>query len=92
MLFKEVKSGRKPWEVRFNDRKFQVGDVLMLEEYLPSSGTYTGDFIYVEVTYIVEAGGVTGVKDGYVAMSIIPFTEEAFLSITEPTDSHGTNN
>lgn len=74
MLFKEVKAGRKTFEIRRNDRKFQQGDILMLEEYLPSNGTYTGAFIYMEVSYILE-GDKFGLEKGFVGMSIIPYTE-----------------
>ena len=31
--FQAVIDGRKPFEVRFNDRNFQVGDRVILEEY-----------------------------------------------------------
>jgi Domain of unknown function (DUF3850) len=34
--FEDIASGRKNFEVRFNDRKFKVGDVLVLQEYVPS--------------------------------------------------------
>jgi ASC-1-like (ASCH) protein len=69
MIFKEVKAGNKTFEVRFNDRNFQVGDTLILEEYLPTNGNYTGDRVTKRVTYILE-GDKFGVQPGYVVMSI----------------------
>jgi ubiquitin len=30
-----IQEGRKPFELRFNDRNFQVGDKLILEEFVP---------------------------------------------------------
>ncbi len=54
--FKAVKLGRKTHEVRRNDRDFQVGDVLVLKEYIPEESTYTRDEIAVEVTYISKGG------------------------------------
>jgi len=33
--FNEVLSGEKTFEIRRNDRQFQVGDLLILEEYIP---------------------------------------------------------
>jgi hypothetical protein len=34
-------TGKKDWEYRINDRDFQVGDLLLLEEFV-KSGNYTG--------------------------------------------------
>lgn len=38
--FNAVENGTKPFEVRKNDRNYQVGDTLHLQEY--SNGAYTG--------------------------------------------------
>lgn len=32
--FEEVLSGRKKFEIRFNDRNYKIGDVVVLSEYL----------------------------------------------------------
>ncbi|WP_279166629.1 DUF3850 domain-containing protein [Thomasclavelia cocleata] len=42
---------KKNFEIRHNDRNFKVGDILCLEEY---NKDYTGRFIHVEVTCIIE--------------------------------------
>jgi len=34
--FEEVATGARTFEVRFNDRRYSVGDVLLLREYLPT--------------------------------------------------------
>jgi hypothetical protein len=34
-FFAEVLNGSKPFEIRYNDRGYEVGDMLRLEEYLP---------------------------------------------------------
>lgn len=34
--------GRKPFEIRRNDRGFQVGDLVAFEEWDPESQAYTG--------------------------------------------------
>jgi hypothetical protein len=61
--FQEVKAGKKTFEVRKNDRKFQVGDTLVLKEWKPKvyssvspnelEGAYTGDEVRVTVTYLL---------------------------------------
>ena len=64
--FRAVKSGEKTFEVRFNDRNFQKGDVLHLREW--DGNEYTGKSIFVEVTYILDNPSYC--KDGYVIMAI----------------------
>lgn len=43
----------KNFEVRRNDRDFQVNDLLLLEEYLPDKKRYTGNHILAKITYIM---------------------------------------
>lgn len=67
-FFIEVKSGRKPFEVRFNDRDYQVGDVLRLREYSPTLGTFSGDETRQLVTYVMS--GRFGVDPDHVIMGL----------------------
>lgn len=67
--FKAVKSGKKTFEVRENDRGFKTGDYLILQEITPLSGVLTGRNIKVKVIYIL-AGGSYGIAENYVIMSI----------------------
>jgi len=67
--FEKVVSGEKRFEVRKNDRNFNVGDLLLLREF-EQGGWYTGRLIYQKVTYILADPSY--VKDGYVVMSIVP--------------------
>lgn len=70
--FAAVWEGRKTFEVRRNDRGFEVGDILTLREYLPGDGSYTGRVIEAMVAYIL-CDDAQGLEDGYVAMSISVF-------------------
>jgi len=55
-FFDEIASGRKKHDLRrADDRKFQVGDLLVLKEYDPEHERYTGRAVMVEVTYITSA-------------------------------------
>lgn len=67
--FKEVLLGHKTFEIRLNDRNFQVGDTLILQEYNPITQTYTGRQLARVVTYILH-GPAFGLQPDYVIMSI----------------------
>lgn len=53
--FGAVMIGLKPFEVRFNDRDYRVGDFLLLQEYDPETETY-GRETMRQVTYIFQGG------------------------------------
>lgn len=65
--FEAVLSGEKTFEVRYNDRDFQVGHFLWLREFDPTDG-YTGRFIVVRVSYILDDPAYC--KDGFVIMGL----------------------
>lgn len=53
-FFGAVSLGKKPFEVRANDRDFKVGDALVLEEYCPEAQQHTGRRAYRHVGYILD--------------------------------------
>lgn len=67
--FSNVLNGSKTFEIRLNDRDYQVGDYLMLMEY-----PFTGELhltVEVKVTHILTHDDYPqGIKPGYVVMSI----------------------
>lgn len=65
--YNDIISGRKTFEVRFNDRNYQVGDVLVLREY--EDGEYTGRAIERKVIYILDETSGYVLKD-HVIMSL----------------------
>lgn len=63
--FKQVVEGRKNFEIRKDDRGYEVGDTLHLREWEKPTkeskeGTYTGRSIKKKIIYIFEGG-----KPGY---------------------------
>lgn len=65
--FNEVWTGRKPFEVRKNDREFHVHDWLHLEEWDPDDEDYSGRRVKVQVTSIVR-GPDWGIPAGFCVM------------------------
>ena len=74
-FFEEILRGRKTHDLRRNDRDFREGDVLVLKEYDPRQGKYTGRSCNVEVTYITSqtqacALSEEALKEGFSILSI----------------------
>ena len=67
-FFNDNKSGVKKFEVRKNDRKFEVGDTLILEEFNPITEKYTGAWTAVSVTYKLDDSRF--VKEGFVILGV----------------------
>lgn len=68
-FYQEVERGMKSFEVRKNDRNFQVGDKLYLREWIPAGSAYTGREKVVTIVYILH-GGKFGIDTEYVVMGI----------------------
>lgn len=62
--FQEVLEGKKLFEVRKDDRLFDVGDILELLEYDPYEKTFSGRKIFAKITYKLS-GGKFGVEVGF---------------------------
>lgn len=62
--FKDVVCGIKTFEVRKNDRNFEVGDIITLREF--ENGKLTGKSINVEIVYILNDEEYC--KEGYVVL------------------------
>lgn len=67
--FKQVISGEKTFEIRFNDRNYTVGDFLFLCEYDSVTRRSSGNSALASVTSICD--DIRFVKPGYVVMSIM---------------------
>lgn len=67
-FFRDIKKGIKQFEVRKNDRNYEVGDTLILEEFDPIKKIYTGAWVPEQVTYKLD--DTQFVKEGYVILGI----------------------
>lgn len=70
--FRSLAKGEKTFEVRKNDRGFNVGDILILREWCPKTKKYSGSICERQVIHILE-GGQFGIEKEYVVMSLIVF-------------------
>lgn len=66
LYYEDVKSGKKTFELRKNDRGYKIGDALLMTEY--AGGNPTGRTIYADIIYILE--GYTGLQEGYAILGI----------------------
>ena len=79
--FAAALSGNKPFEVRKDDREYQVGDSVLLREYTPPEhmeadeiaeypdGYYSGRILHREISYILK-GEHWGIMKGYVVLGL----------------------
>lgn len=65
--FAAVRSGKKRFEIRRNDREFAVGDVLVLREFDPEQDVYTGQVEERQITFLLSEEDY-GVIHGFVAI------------------------
>lgn len=65
--FDDVAEGRKTFELRKNDREYQVGDILELMEF--DDGRYSGRMTRCRVTYMLEK--VDGLAEGYCILGTV---------------------
>jgi hypothetical protein len=89
LAFAAVRAGAKPFEVRWNDRDFLVGDLLELAEFDPVKGVFSGETEVRRVTFVLSGPDAEqfGVMPGYVVMGMetlpldVAFTADA-LTLT----------
>lgn len=63
--FEAANAGIKPWELRYDDRNYAVGDLLIMREW--KDGKYTGRQLTGKITYILR--NFTGLAEGWVILS-----------------------
>jgi hypothetical protein len=81
-FFRAIQSGERTFEVRRDDRRFAVGDDLVLAEYDPAPGYdpatgefsdkpagFTGRHVLCRITHKFTEGGF-GIQDGYCVLGL----------------------
>ena len=67
--FAMVFLGTKTAELRSHDRDFQIGDHLLLREYLPNEMRYTGSAVLAAITCMVTDADGPWLTRGHVMLS-----------------------
>lgn len=84
--FDAIVTGAKPFEVRWDDRRFREGDGLQLQEWDPVTGNYTNRETFRLVTYVLadtEPDVGQSLKAGYVVLGLAePQAKAASLADT----------
>lgn len=65
--FAPLVARKKNFEIRRNDRDFQVDDSVTLHEYIPGENCYTGDALSGIIGYVDDFQQ----KEGYVVFSLV---------------------
>jgi len=66
-FFNSIANGEKKFELRFDDRGYKAGDILVLNEWQPGTKEFTGRSMAMTVTYLL---GGFGLAKGWVCMSL----------------------
>lgn len=81
-FFEPISDGRKTFDIRRDDRDYQVGDQIVLLEYKHGIGTYTGREVACDITYVARGKKfeVFGLQSGHAILAIsrsMPLQEDA---------------
>jgi len=70
--FTLIANGKKPFELRKNDRKFLVGHKLLLREYDKDKKLYTGRELHRRIICVLQGAEVEalGLKKGFCIMGL----------------------
>jgi len=72
-FFKDAVSGKRPFDLRVNDRDYNEGDTLLQEEFDPDLEEYTGMKHRQEIVCVTRAEdmpGKWGLKDGWCILGL----------------------
>ena len=70
VFYNQIEAGTKTFEVRRNDRDFQEGDILILDEWYATREFYAGRSQTFFATYALKA--FPGIEADYIVMAIAP--------------------
>lgn len=81
--FAALRSGKKTFEIRWNDRGFKEGDMLRLREYDALSDYYSGEECLREITYVTNWAQ----RDGFVVLGLRSLDQHNAAPFAGPDNS-----
>lgn len=75
-FYDAIADGSKPFDLRKNDRKFKVGDLLILRRFNDRTARYTGEQVKRRITYVMDGVGggcitpLMGLARGYCILGL----------------------
>jgi len=90
--FQAIWDGVRPFDLRRDDRDFQINDTLRLREWDPliSDVGYTGRVMLVMITYVLKHAEAPGIEKGFVVLGVKALSRQAkMLAPTEQLQLHG---
>jgi hypothetical protein len=82
--FDALRSGRKSFEVRKDDRLYVEGAILRIREWVPETSSFTGRELRLRVTYVVRGPTAWGFPSGWVVMGVASTDESTTPKQTGP--------
>lgn len=74
--FELLRTGLKKFEIRRNDRPFEVGHILALQEWSPVNLRYSGRRLHYKITCIYQ-GEQYGIMAGFAVLGISTISTES---------------
>jgi hypothetical protein len=72
--YEDIETEKKNFELRYNDRNFQVGDKLILREYNEKENYYTDRSVIRKIGYILS-DTTFGLKDNWIVIGFEPVSK-----------------
>jgi len=76
--FEALNSGTRTFDLRKNDRNYQVGDILVLKEFEPDNSTFSGRWCRRKIVHMLKGAGdgciesLKGLAVNYVILGLEP--------------------
>ena len=88
-FYQAILDGTKTFELRSDDRGFQVGDALHLREYDNNRAVYSGRWVRRLVTYKLSGGQFAGIERGFCILGlgqVLPDAEGREYPLVPPSN------
>lgn len=76
--FQDILDGKKPFDFRYNDRGYKVGDDIVHLEFDQDTQTKTGRECHATIVYLL-GGGQFGIPDGYVIFTQLTTMQRDYI-------------